>query len=792
VQGHGATVLNERDQGGVAPGSIEFTGEVPFARAKFPNQGPVALSLEAFSPLVLDDDGRDAYRDSSLPAASFTLRARNSGSQALPIALAFFWANRIGNGGYPGVKLQDPRSNFCEVLALEGGARLRFGHRGNKIDRRLNGEILLGVYGRADLEITQATWSAAPGRKAAWEKLAQTGSFNPLEAAQEQPAPWSGAEAGGALCAKKSVAPGETLEVTFILSWHFPDRVACEHPDIIYRNAYARWFTDASEAGRYLHDHLGRLCERTLRWHHRLDNSNLPAWLQRKLKNDVFPLYSSSFYTADGRFSTNESPTDMQGCMGTIDQRAASSAIYHMCFPDLSRSELMLFSHQQVHAEHTERYGEHWDTLAGRFGKRIDRLGAIRHDVGWDHLEGGRLGQKYWANLHWPDLSSVYVLQVYSQYIWTGDPSFLDAIYPRVMSALDFQARLDQDGDGIADLWGPGCSTYDNNNFPYYGACSFIATLYLAALRAGMDLAQLRGDTATGQRLQAIFEKVLASTEEKLFSQELGYYKNWVDVNSAGWKDGERPHDPESTNCMVSQLAGEWFAGLYGFEGLLDPERVRSALGAIFRKNVRLVEGCPANEVSADDKWVSASWPYYVETYFAMNAIYHGMPDEGLRTLEQIAHTFEVVDGSPWDAPLDWVGPQNTERGWGRWYMTNPCSWYVLLALGGFNYDITRGRLMLTPNIPTALGRLEKLPIFMPRFWATLDASPGAIRLKVDQLIGAGVLPLKELTVRDGRVQLRLNGQPLHPHAERRQKDRLYLGLDARLLAGDELSVQFD
>src|SRR5262249_55481585 len=257
----------------------------------------------------------------------------------------------------------------------------------------------------------------------------------------------------------------------------------------------------------------------------------------------------------------------------------------------------------------------------------------------------------------------------------------------------------------------------------------------------------------------------------------------------AAWKDGERPHSAESTSCMVSQLAGEWFAGLYGFDALLDSERVRSALGAIFRKNVRLVEGCPANEVSADDKSVSASWPYYTETYFAMNAIYHGMSDEGLRTLEQIAHTFDAVDGSPWDAPLDWVGPQNTERGWGRWYMTNPCSWYVLLALGGFNYDFARGRLMLMPNIPSALGRLEKLPIFMPKFVPTLDAGPKAVRLKVDQLIGAGVLPLTELTVRDGRLGVELNGKPLSPSAERRHKGRLILSLDARLLAGDVLDL---
>ena len=86
----------------------------------------------------------------------------------------------------------------------------------------------------------------------------------------------------------------------------------------------------------------------------------------------------------------NEAPTDMNGCLGTLDQRAPGGAAIAACFPALNRSELSLFAADQVReANDPRRFGMHWNTRTGRFEFALDRAGAILHDVGWDHLEGG-------------------------------------------------------------------------------------------------------------------------------------------------------------------------------------------------------------------------------------------------------------------------------------------------------------------------------------------------------------------------------------------------------------------
>ena len=71
---------------------------------------------------------------------------------------------------------------------------------------------------------------------------------------------------------------------------------------------------------------------------------------------------------------------------------------------------MALFAADQIRADDERRYGFHWNTRTGRFALKLDREGAILHDIGWDHLEGGRIGKQGWLSAHWPDLTSVFVL----------------------------------------------------------------------------------------------------------------------------------------------------------------------------------------------------------------------------------------------------------------------------------------------------------------------------------------------------------------------------------------------
>src|SRR5262249_58023108 len=130
-----------------------------------------------------------------------------------------------------------------------------------------------------------------------------------------------------------------------------------------------------------------RLCRETRDWQSLLEGSNLPQWLKQKLVNDAFTLFSNTVLTKDGRFSVLESPVDMGGALGTMDQRMAAHGILTQLFPELDRTELDLFGAAQ----------------------RDD--GRITHFVGNVHETIGDPDVGYGIT-DWPDLSCSWVMQV--------------------------------------------------------------------------------------------------------------------------------------------------------------------------------------------------------------------------------------------------------------------------------------------------------------------------------------------------------------------------------------------
>lgn len=197
---------------------------------------------------------------------------------------------------------------------------------------------------------------------------------------------------------------GEAREVSFALACPFPNLVANHESRVNHGHAYENWFKDSWEVARYALENRARLGEGTREWQMELLGSTLPRWLSVKLINDLFPVYSNSWYTRNYSYSVNEAPTDMRGCMGTIDQRSNANAIVEMSFLRLGRTELRLFAEQQITPSHPARFGSHWSAKTGDFDLVLDRLVAIRHEIGWDNLVEGGLGTKDWANLHWPDI----------------------------------------------------------------------------------------------------------------------------------------------------------------------------------------------------------------------------------------------------------------------------------------------------------------------------------------------------------------------------------------------------
>lgn len=755
TDGDGAVLLKTVGRPAFAPieqDRISYRGRYPIAEVDYAGFSSIDLHLDAFSSFDPVDE-RDDYFNSALPLGLFVFRVTNTSESETAVGIAFSWQNLSGIGGYPLTMINEPDPT-PPVFRHEGDiSGLWFDHDPASVaDPRVLGNHSLAVFvpGK-DAEISHhAGWNPAGEGGDVWQGFAATGRL----------ANATGNSTGGAIAARVTLRPGETRQVVFSLGWFMPRLLAAETNwhDLVrpsgappapesndrrdYGHAYARWFEDSWAVVRHGLHNWQTVFRRVTGWLDLLDRSSLPPRAVEGICNDLCALLSNTWYTRDGHYAVNESPTDMNGCFGTIDQRSVGCGAVALSFPGLDRAELSLFAADQIREDDDpRRFGPHWNADGGHFDLMLDRSGAILHDIGWDHLEGGRTGDFVWPSLHWPEHTSHFILQSYQYALWSGDATWLDARYEGFKRALAFQARLDQDGDGVPDLWGAGSFTYDTELYPHYGASAYVTSLYLAALRTVTLLAEERGDDAYAAELRSRFARAQRVLEDELFDAERGYYTSWRDPRHAEWR-GEKAHGARSSSSHVSQLAGCWWADKLQLGALVDPERRRRALDFVARHNVASVAGSPADEYQLDGAAMQSMSALVMGNY-AAHAIGAGLPDQGWAAVEGIYRARYEHDGCPWDATLQWSGPGNLAPQWGRWYMSHPASWFLLPALAGISVDRLRGILTVGPSWPAAWGdELRALPVFLPGIQLLVTAHRSTGHLQVTATAGKVNRPL--------------------------------------------------
>lgn len=447
---------------------------------------------------------------------------------------------------------------------------------------------------------------------------------------------------------------------------------------------YANRFASAGSIARHALLERDRLLRDTREWQSLIEASNLPMWLEQKLVNDAFTMFSNTVLTKDGRFSVLESPIDMGGALGTMDQRMAAHALYTQLFTELDRTELELFAKAQ----------------------RED--GRITHFVGNVHETIGDPDVSYGIT-DWPDLSCSWVLQVLKLYRWTGDRGFLDSMWPHVKRAMAFLEAADTDGDAIPE----GGSTYDYETLPR-GAFVYSASCTLGALLAAREMARVEEDDAQAKAYAARFSRVQTSVIDRL----------WNGSFLMKWRSGKDNEEPRIVpNSFVAALAGDWLARLCGLPRTLPPELLDQEMRELIARHVNPFYPVPPMEVTPSGKLATTScFLLQHEPYLGCEAIYLGYTDQGLDVLRRVHDVSWLLNESPWDQSLVYDAPQGTQGGLVT-YMTCPASWHVLNALAGATVDLATGTLHLSPRLPSALREL-RLPLFFPTFWAVLEFVP--------------------------------------------------------------------
>jgi uncharacterized protein (DUF608 family) len=461
---------------------------------------------------------------------------------------------------------------------------------------------------------------------------------------------------------------------------HADVKVVTSNPGRYWQNF---WPGDIQIAS-YLDKNADKLLQLTEAWQKPVMSSNVPFWLKLKLINCAFPMFSNTVLTKSGDFSVLESPIEMGGALGTMDQRMAAHAFLTAFFPELDRTEL-----------------EQYATCQQNDG-RITHFDGNVHETIVDPNVG-------YGITDWPDLSCGWVSQVVKLYRWTGDKSFLNRMQPHITRAMNW---LKTDG-ADDDLIPAGGSTYDYETLPR-GAFIYSASCYLGALRAASAVSP----PAKAADYDALTSRVQDSVMRNLWTGT--YFRKWRQPSTGR----------EVNDSFIANLAGDWFTNITGLPRTLKPAIVHQSLTQTIARHLKPFFPMPPMQVTSEGVITTSNcYSLQHEPYLGCEAIYGNFVDDGLETIRRIYFAVWEENNSPWDESLCYDSPSGLKGGLPT-YMTCPTTWFVLDALGGTSLDIPDNRLYVSPRLTSGQHELH-IPVYFSRFWGTLDYVPARHHLSL-------------------------------------------------------------
>ena len=238
------------------------------------------------------------------------------------------------------------------------------------------------------------------------------------------------------------------------------------------------------------------------------------------------------------------------------------------------------------------------------------------------------------------------------------------------------------------------------------GKVAWLSSLYLAALRAGEEMAREMGDDAFARQCRTLVEQGRRNVDAKLFNGE--YYVQVPDParrKTVGSYDG----------CEIDQVFGDSWSTQLGLGPILDPKNVRSALGALWKYNFTPDVG-PYRAAYKPGRWYAmpgeggllmCSWPrgeaqrvtesydfYFNECMngFEYQVAWHmigaGLVQEGLAITRMIHDRYHASRRNPWN-----------EVECGDHYSRSMASFGVFLRACGFDYHGPKGHLGFAPKL---------------------------------------------------------------------------------------------
>ncbi len=190
------------------------------------------------------------------------------------------------------------------------------------------------------------------------------------------------------------------------------------------------------------------------------------------------------------------------------------------------------------------------------------------------------------------------VIKCYREWKISGDNEWLKNNWENIKKILGYAwseanpDRWDRNKDGV--LEGRQHHTLDVELF---GPSSWLEGFYLAALKAGAEMAGFVGDIEAQKEYLEIFEKGYKWTKENLFNGEYFIQKldlsdkalvDSFDATSSYWNEETKEIKYQIGNgSSIDQMLGQWHADILGLGDILDPEQVDKALDSMMKNNYK-------------------------------------------------------------------------------------------------------------------------------------------------------------------------------------------------------------
>lgn len=761
-----------------------FEGEYPYATLRFEDTCfPGDVTLRAFNPFIPMNDA-----DSSLPAAFFEITFHNSGSETLAYT-ALFTLNNMQPFGTT-VNRMDETDGITSIL-MESDALPH--------DDPLLGSLCIAT------DAAEVSWQEYWSRALWFDSLVNfwrdvqaggklknrhydktTGGKPPYRHDGEEP---------GTLAAHCTIAPGERKSIRFVLGWYYPNCVNFWNPEpgrespTVWKHYYASLFPDARACCVYALKHWNRLDADTTRFKEALFATTLPPYVLDAVSANLSILKSATcLRLTNGEFYGFEGcGADTGSCEGNCSHVWNYAYALPFLFPSLERTMRDL----------DYRYNQRPD--GGMSFRLMLPLGRPRYD--FRPCVDGQMGG---------------VVQVWRDYLISGDLAWLRKKWPAVQKAIEFawaptnEDGWDADRDGVME--GRQHHTLDMELF---GPSSWLNGFYLAALKAGARMAELLGDAEKAKEYGCLFEKGRAWCDAHLFNGE--YYMQRLDLADKALVkryDAGKPLEGENAldaywdeesgeiryqvanGSAADQVVAQWHANLSGLGDIFDPEQTRRALQSIYRYNLKKNSRNtfnPARIFCLDDEagLRVCAWPdgapkphipiTYAEEVFcgveyqvAAHMLQMGLCDEGFAVVKMVRDRFDGSRRNPWN-----------EFECGSNYARSMASYSLIPSASGFTCDLAEGYIGFDPKCPAGPEGFSSF-FSVEGAWgvfAQRDAS-----LEVTVLYGELKLSKLGLPHRFMAAGAQLDGVAVNC---RRENSRLMLENPVSLTAGQILRVFF-